>query len=148
MKPVLFSLLLICSLLTACAANPQNEAPVQSTVLVEGTRSWDGGDFSYPQGNARMTVTRITMKAGASLPMHCHPVPLAGEVVNGPLEVRKENGETIIIPAGSGLIEVSNQWHYGHAIEDVEILVVYAGADGVPNTVFKDGDPQWLAACR
>ena len=148
MKPVLFSLLLFCSPVTACAANAQDEAPIQSTVLVEGAHSWDGGEFSYPQGDARMTVTRITMKAGSSLPMHCHPVPLAGEVVKGPLEVRKENGETIIIPAGSGLIEVSNQWHYGLAIDDVEILVVYAGADGVPNTVFKDGDPRWLAACR
>ena len=80
--------------------------------------------------------------------MHCHPVPLAGEVVRGRLEVRKESGETITLESGQGLIEVSNQWHHGTARADTEILVVYAGAQGVPVTVLKDGDPQWVERCR
>lgn len=148
MKPGPIFLTTLSCCLAACGLPRESGPPIQTTVLVEGTHSWDGADFTYPDGDAQLTVARILMKAGASLPMHCHPVPLAGEVVRGPLEVRKENGESIVVPAGSGLIEVSNQWHYGHAIDDVEILVVYAGAEGVPVTVFRDGDPRWQAACR
>lgn len=139
-----FSLLFI-SPVTAVA---ETEAPVQSTVLVQGSHSWDGAGFGYPAGEAEITVTRIDMKAGSSLPLHCHPVPLAGAVVKGSLEVRKENGEKTVIRPGEGLIEVSGQWHYGHALDDVEILVVYAGAKDVPTTILKNGDPQWVAACR
>ena len=122
-------------------------AKASTEVLVQSTHSWDGGDFSYPDGDAQLTVVRIEIPAGVALPMHCHPVPLAGVLTKGVLEVDKESGEQITLDAGDGLIEVSNQGHRGRALEEVEIMVVYAGAEGIPVTVLKDGDSKHVAEC-
>ena len=136
--------------LAACAGPPEREpAPrVTNEVLIESTQSWDGGDFTYPKGDAQLTVARISIPRGVTLPIHCHPVPLAGVLSRGVLEVRKENGENIVVRKGEPLIEVSTQWHAGHALEDAEITVIYAGAEGVPVTVMKDGNPEWASRCR
>jgi quercetin dioxygenase-like cupin family protein len=151
MKNLLIPLALIA--LYSCAntpgpAPPQQAAPVASTeILVQSNASWDGGDFSYPGGDAQLTVVRILIPEGVALPMHCHPVPLGGVLTKGVLEVEKENGNTLVLYEGQGLIEVSNQWHHGRAVEDVEIMVVYAGAQDTPVTVLKDGDPKYVAEC-
>lgn len=121
---------------------------ISSQVLVQSTHSWDGGEFAYPTGEGQLTVTRIFMPKGSSLPMHCHPVPLAGMVTKGQLEVLKEDGQTRVFGEGAGLIEVSNQWHYGTALEAVEIVVVYSGSVDLPVTVFKDGYPALVAQCK
>lgn len=136
--------------LTACATVDRGQSPerITSEVLVQSTRSWDGGEFAYPAGEGQLTVTRIIMPKGSSLPMHCHPVPLAGMITRGQLEVLKEDGQTMLIGEGAGLIEVSNQWHFGTAREAVEIVVVYAGNTELPVTVFKDGDPALVAKCQ
>jgi hypothetical protein len=46
------------------------------------------------------------------------------------------------------LIEVSNQWHRGFAHEDVELIVVYAGAEGQPLTLNRNADSAPTAACK
>lgn len=117
-------------------------------VLAQGTTSWDGAGFAYPGGAAELTVVRISIPAGEVLPWHCHPMPLAGAVTHGLLEVTKPNGESTTIRAGEGLIEVSRQWHRGRAIEETELLVVYAGAEGQPLTLTRESDPDLTAACR
>jgi quercetin dioxygenase-like cupin family protein len=117
-------------------------------VLARGTTSWDGAGFAYPGGAAELTVVRISMPAGEVLPWHCHPVPLAGSITRGVLEVTKPNGESTTVRAGGGLIEVSGQWHRGRAVEDVEAIIVYAGAEGQPLTVSRESDPALAAACR
>lgn len=137
---------ILCACATQAPEAPQEK--ITSEVLVQSTRSWDGGKFAYPAGEGQLTVTRIIMPKGSSLPMHCHPVPLAGMVTRGQLEVLKEDGQTMLIGEGAGLIEVSNQWHFGTAREAVEIVVVYAGNTELPVTVFKDGDPALVANCR
>jgi quercetin dioxygenase-like cupin family protein len=134
--------------LAACAGFGDPAAQVTTEILVQSTASWDGADFTYPQGQPEITVVRITIPAGVSLPLHCHPVPLAGVVTAGRLEVRKPGGETIVLQAGDGLIEVFNQWHQGSGLETTEILVVYAGAAGLPVTVLPGGDPDLAANCR
>jgi len=120
---------------------------VSSEVLARATTSWDGAGYAYPEGEAEMAVVRIAMPAGAVLPWHCHPMPLAGAVTRGLLEVTKPNGESTTIRAGEGLIEVSRQWHRGRAIEETELLVVYAGAEGQPLTLTREADPAQQAAC-
>jgi len=136
--------------LSACSTTaidqPENKAHTET--LIQATQSWDGGDFVYPEGDAQLTIVRITIPKGVSLPMHCHPVPLGGVLTAGILEVKKQDGQIFLLNEDEALIEVSNQWHYGRAIEDVEIIVVYAGANEVPVTVFKDGDPGFEEACH
>jgi quercetin dioxygenase-like cupin family protein len=147
MKIVITTILLF--ILTACSTygEQKSNAAISSEVLLESTTSWDGQDFVYPDGDAQLNITKINMPKGSSLPVHCHPVPLAGVLTKGVLEVVKENGEVHILNKDEALIEVSMQWHHGNAMEDVEILVVYSGAEGLPVTVFKDGDPQLVSQC-
>ena len=139
--------LALLALLLAGAAAADEPPRASTEVLVRSTTSWDGGAFRYPDGQPEITVTRITIPAGVTLPMHCHPVPLAGALTRGRLEVRKASGETVLVGAGEGLIEVSGQWHQGHALEDTEILVVYAGAESVPLTVLADDGEGLSGAC-
>ena len=138
--------LLLAPLLSMAIETPSTE--VTTEILVKSTTSWDGESFEYPKGQGELTVSRITIPRGVTLPLHCHPVPLAGVISSGTLEVRKESGESVVIIEGSGLIEVFNQWHHGHAIEKTEIIVVYAGAAGLPVTVLRDSDPALTAQCK
>ena len=144
----LFGALLAALFLVSCAAPAKAPTRASTEVLVKSTTSWDGGNFQYPDGRPEITVTTITIPAGVTLPLHCHPVPLAGILAKGTLEVSKSSGESILLAEGDGLIEVSNQWHHGHAVTEAEIMVVYAGAKGVPVTVLPDGDPSFTAGCR
>jgi quercetin dioxygenase-like cupin family protein len=141
-------LIVATSLLAACTAAVIDTPRATTEVLAKSGVSWDGGSFEYPVGQPELTVTRIAIPAGVTLPVHCHPVPLAGVVTRGVLEVTKVSGESIRVGPGSGLVEVSNQWHHGHAMGDVEIIVVYAGAAGTPVTLLRGDDPELTAACR
>ena len=81
---------------------------VSNTTLIQSSTSWDGGSFAYPEGTAQITMSRIIVPEGVALPMHCHPVPLAGTVVKGRLLVTKANGESRVFSKGDSVIEVSN----------------------------------------
>ena len=144
--------LLILSILltTACASTSNNVVPgnPSSETLLESTASWDGEGFTYPDGEAQITISRVKIPKGARLPMHCHPVPLGGYLVKGLLEVQKEDGSTFLLKKDEPLIEVSMQWHYGRALEDTEILVIYSGASGIPVTLLKDSDSELVAKCH
>jgi quercetin dioxygenase-like cupin family protein len=124
------------------------EQGVHTEILARSTTSWDGETFQYPQGKAEISVVRITIPAGSTLPWHCHPVPLGGVVTQGRLKVSKPDGASTWVEAGQGLVEVSRQWHRGFAEEDVEIIVVYAGAEGVPLGFGQDADAELTALCR
>jgi quercetin dioxygenase-like cupin family protein len=116
------------------------EAPrVVSETLAKSTMSWDGAVLpEYPEGQPEITILRITIPGGMKLALHSHPVINAGVLTKGQLVVTKDNGEQKLIEAGEALIEVVNTWHYGANPGDTpaEIIVFYAGAVGVPVTVF------------
>ena len=128
--------------------DPPNK-PIVNVTLLQSSTSWDGGSFNYPEGKPQITVSTITVPEGVSLAMHCHPVPLAGMVVKGTLEVTTANGESRIFEEGEAVIEVFNTWHYGKGLSgDTELFVVYMGAEGMPVTVLMDGDPEQAKLCR
>ncbi len=108
--------------------------------LLESSHSWDGGDIAYPEGDAQITVLELTLKAGQSTQFHCHPVPNFGHLIKGKLKVETIKGEQKIMQTGDTIIEVMKTIHRGTALEDTEIRVYYAGAEGVPHTVFADAD--------
>jgi len=130
-------------------AGADDDTPkAESTTLVQSTETWDGVELTYPAGQPEITVARIKIPAGVSLPMHCHPMPLAGAVVSGKLKVVTKVGEANTFEAGEGVIEVMNTWHQGTAIEDTDLVVVYAGALGLPTHVLEDGDPALTQYCK
>lgn len=142
------TLILICISLSIDPAEAAESGGAKTEVLVQASSSWDGAPFAYPDGTPELSVVRITIPKGVSLPWHCHPVPLAGAVTRGQLKVTKPDGASVTLQAGEGLVEVSRQWHSGHADEEVEIIVVYAGAKGQPLGFGQDADPELTAQCR
>ena len=84
-----------------------------------------------------MSVLRISIPAGALLPWHRHPVINTGVLLSGRLRVIADNGRSIELKAGDGLIEVVNRSHRGISLgpDPAVIVVVYAGAAGLPLSV-------------
>ena len=110
-------------------------------ILLETQTSWDGGDFAYPTGDAQVTSVILHIEPGDEPPFHCHPVPTMGYVLRGTLEVETERGDTRRIGEGSAMVEVMNTLHRGRTVGGpVDIIVFYAGAEGVPTTVLPGSD--------
>lgn len=142
MKSALYGLLLSLSLSLSSAI--ALEAP-QTTVetVVQSSKSWNGTTLpEYPSGEPVVTILKITIPPGVSLPVHEHHVINAGVLLEGELTVRTEAGETLRMRAGDPIVEVVNQWHHGVNEGDVPavIMVFYAGAQGVTNTELKSVD--------
>lgn len=108
--------------------------------LIKTQRSWDGKLLPpYPRGQPEVTIRRIVIPPGARLPAHKHPVINAGVLLRGELDVVKEGGPTLHLKAGDAISELVDAWHYGVNPGKVpsEIIVVYAGAPGIPTTILK-----------
>ncbi|MBL4659823.1 MAG: cupin domain-containing protein [Alcanivoracaceae bacterium] len=114
---------------------------VSAEQLLQSGTSWDGGSIFYPKGQAQVTSLKIKLEAGHSTEFHCHPVPTFGYILKGNLQVETKDGKKILMKQGSSILEVMKTVHRGTAIDsEVEIVVFYAGAQSVPNTVLFDSD--------
>lgn len=73
------------------------------------------------------------------LPWHKHPVINAGILLKGELTVVAEDDTILNMRAGDTIVEVVGKWHYGknEGDEPAEIIVFYAGTQGVPLTIKK-----------
>jgi len=117
-------------------------------ILLETQTSWDGGDLAYPTGKAQVTSVILHIEPGDEPPFHCHPVPTMGYVLRGTVEVETELGDTQRIGEGSAVVEVMNTMHRGRAVSGpVDIIVFYAGAEGVPTTVLPGSDDAGAWPC-
>lgn len=104
-------------------------------VLAKTSTSWNGGDFSYPTGDAEVTAVKIRLDAGESTEWHCHPVPAFAYMLKGHIEVVTQSGQSHLFDKGDVIDEVMNSWHQGKAVKGpAELVAFYAGAVGVPNT--------------
>jgi len=115
-----------------------NDNGVQVSVLTKTTKSWNQSTLPhYPQGQPQITILRILIPAGTSLPLHTHPVINAGVLIKGELTVMTKNGKTLHLKAGDPIVEVVNTWHYGknEGTEPVDIIVFYAGTKDAPITL-------------
>ena len=104
--------------------------------LLKSTTSWDGGEISYPTGDAEITSIILRLEPGQTSKYHCHPIPTLGYVLKGEVEVETLDGKKIRLKKGDAAVEVMRTVHRGIAIDGpVEILVFYAGATNMPTTV-------------
>jgi len=117
-------------------------------VLLETSTSWDGGTLAYPAGNAQVTSVILHIEPDEVPPFHCHPVPTMGYLLRGTLQVETEHGDTVRLEEGNSVVEVMNTLHRGRAIDGpADIIVFYAGAEGVPTTVLPGSDDAELWPC-
>ncbi len=105
--------------------------------LAKTSNSWNGSALpGYGDGTPEVTILRITIPAGVTLPMHRHPVINAGVLLEGELTVISAAGDTLTLSAGDAIVELVNQWHYGRNDGDGDAVVVvfYAGLAGTAIT--------------
>lgn len=104
--------------------------------LLKTQSAWDGGKIAYPKGKPEITSVRLTLLDGKLAPFHCHPVPTLGYVSKGKVRLETEDGKTKEYQAGSSVVEVMKTVHRGESIDgNAEIIVFYAGVEGIPNTI-------------
>ncbi|WP_231562010.1 cupin domain-containing protein [Colwellia psychrerythraea] len=125
-------------LFTLSVSAEQIETTIISQTLVKSTNSWDGSQLlSYPEGQPEVTILKITIPAGVTLPLHQHPFINAGVLIKGELTVVNKAGKKLIMTAGDPIVELVNKWHFGENSGNVpaEIIVFYAGIKGQPITI-------------
>jgi quercetin dioxygenase-like cupin family protein len=130
--------LMLVTLFPSLVFAEQIETSIMSDVVVKSTRSWDGSQLpKYPEGQPEVTILKITIPAGAKIPLHQHPYINAGVLIKGELTVLTQTGDKLIMTAGDQIVEVVNKWHKGQNSGDIpaEIIVFYAGIEGQPITV-------------
>jgi len=114
------------------------ETAIKVETLASTGESWDGSELPpYPDGGPRITILRITVPAGARLPLHTHPFINAGVLLSGELTVRTPDGAKKVLRAGEALVELVDKPHFGANTGDgpATIVVFYAGIEGEPVTV-------------
>lgn len=133
------SFLALCLLpLFACVSTEQTKHEIKVVEVVKSSNSWNGTKLPhYPQGQPEVTVLRITIPKGVTLPMHQHPVINVGVLLKGELTVKTQKGEILLMKAGDPIVEVVDTWHLGTSTgtEDAEIMVFYAGVKDKPLTI-------------
>lgn len=104
--------------------------------LLQSGKSWDGGAIAYPAGEPQITAVILRIEDGEEPPFHCHPMPTMGYLLRGTLEVETQTGEKAVFRQGDAVVELMRTVHRGRALEaPVEVIVFYAGANGLPTTV-------------
>ncbi len=130
--------LLIGLVLLSGFARGAESAKTTVKMLAKTGTSWDGAELpAYPKGKPEVTILRITIPAGAALPVHMHPVINAGVMLEGQLTVHTDKGKTLRLKKGDPIVEVVKTWHYGKNGGDTPavIVVFYAGTKDTPITV-------------
>jgi quercetin dioxygenase-like cupin family protein len=111
---------------------------IKTDVLAKTGKSWDNKPLPrYEKGKPEITILRIKIPPGETLPMHKHPVINAGVLISGELTVITNDNKVLRLKAGDAIVEVVNKKHYGknEGKETAEIIVFYAGTPKKPITV-------------
>ena len=138
MKKLFFGLWLV--LLLSSTVQADDSTGITVATLVKASSSWDGTPLPpYPKDMPEVTILRITIPAGTTLPLHQHPVINAGVLLSGELTVITEDDKKLLLKAGDPIVEVVNTWHSGKNTGDgpAEIVVFYAGSPDTPITLKK-----------
>ena len=123
--------------LIAVPALAQDEG-VDATPVASETTTNSGQPINLPQGAVEVTVTRIVVPAGTTLPVHKHPYPRYAQVEAGRILVMNlKTGTDREYGPGDFIVESVAQWHTGAVIsaEDARLLVIDQHPPGETNTI-------------
>ena len=105
--------------------------PVIET-LVRASESWNGDIYSYPQGQAQMTLLKITAPVGFRTPVHTHPQPGVAYVAKGTLDCVVTAFKTKVFSTGDSFATpFGDTPHYCESVgnEPAIVFVAYAGVE-------------------
>ena len=82
----------------------------------------------------------MTQHPGATVPLHTHPVPLFAYILQGEITVDYGSRGTHPYRKGDALVEAFEWPHKARngGKGKVELLAVYAGAEGAPDAILLD----------
>ncbi|MCE3289319.1 MAG: cupin [Caulobacter sp.] len=129
------------AVLTLAAALPAVAQAPETQVLGTYTTTNTGQPILAPEGPLTLTISRVTIPAKASLPVHKHPFQRYAYVESGSVTVRNlDTGTSVEFKPGSTIVEARDQWHTGTAMGDqpVVLLVIDQTPPGQANTVRKE----------
>ena len=118
--------------------NRSNSTKPVIETLVSASESWNGDLYSYPQGQAQMTLLKITAPVGFRTPVHTHPQPGVAYVVKGTLDCVVTADNTKVFSAGDSFATTyGNTPHYCESVgnESAIVFVAYAGVEEEPVTI-------------
>ncbi len=94
-----------------------------------------GTPIVYPRGNPRITSAIVTIAPGGEGQLHSHHVPMYAYVLQGEVTVDYGARGTKVFRQGEAVMEAQIVPHKGmnKGTEPVALLVVYMGAEGIPN---------------
>ena len=107
-------------------------------ILVSASESWNGDIYSYPQGQAQMTLLKITAPVGFRTPVHTHPQPGVAYVAKGTLDCVVTAENTKIFAEGDSFATTFGDTpHYCESVgtESAIVFVAYAGVEEEPVTI-------------
>ena len=94
----------------------------------------------FPEGQPKVTISKIIVPPNTKLPKHLHPVITTGILTKGELTITDVNNQQKIMKAGDVLVEVFNTIPFGEntGSEPLEIIVFYIGNENTPNTILAE----------
>ena len=110
-------------------------------LLLRTSFTWDNAKYENLEiKNPEVSVLKITIDVGYSLPMHKHDLVNIAYVEKGTLTVITEDNKQITVRQGQVLPELVGKYHYGKNIGDepVVLVVFYVGEKGTPLSVLKE----------
>jgi quercetin dioxygenase-like cupin family protein len=137
MKPIA---LIAALALAACATASAQEGAV-ATPLTSAMTTNSGQPIALPQGPVQVTVSRVVIPAGTTLPVHKHPYPRYAYVEAGRIRVTNiDTGGEVEFAPGGFIVEAIGQWHTGLALgpEAVSLLVIDQHPPGEATTIRRD----------
>lgn len=115
----------------------------EMAILLETTESWNGKQLpDYSSQKPEITILRAYIPSNSRLEPHKHSAINAAVVLKGELTVITEQKDTLKVTGGEAFAEVVDTWHYGinNGKTPVEVIIFYAGAEGMTNTILKTTD--------
>ena len=112
----------------------------QKEVLLKTTSTWDNAAYKKLKiKKPEVTVLKIIIGVGESLPVHKHDLVNIAYVKKGTLTVISEDNKEITLHEGDTLPELIGKYHYGKNTgnKPVELIVFYLGEKGTPLSVNK-----------
>jgi len=137
MKQCLFRILpaILATLSMQGCTSPREPGQIERNLLLESRTSWDGTAYTnYPDAAPRLSVLKLSIPANTPLQWHTHPIPNAAYILSGELTIeRREDGHRKRFKQGEAVAEMVNRSHRGiTGNEPVELVVFYAGGEGIP----------------
>ena len=112
----------------------------EKEAILKTTSTWDKIEYKKLKiKKPEVTVLKIVIGVGETLPMHKHDLVNVAYVKKGTLTVVTDDNKEITLHEGEALPELIGKYHYGKNTgkEPIELIVFYLGEKGTPLSVNK-----------